>query len=400
MKKRRQSTAGFSLIEIAVVMVIVGVMFAAAIQAYMVYQEKSLQERTDHALSTIEQTLDAFYKAERRFPCPAPVNGATPGNDYDTENCSSGFTRANGANGEPILIGKLPAATLGLKNSYMKDVYQSYLTYAVTEAATTTGGRGHGAIILKEEEIDRAAGSPTQGELVEIEEHRNISYLVISAGKTRKGAYDHSGAQPIACSGAAKDRLNCDRNAIFITSLLSNVDNTDDANFYDDRVLFKKETDVSGSTYTSLRPAVRGRDYEVLDSSTFRMNREGYLAPSGTVATGDLQTAGTAKFPTTYYSLEPGDVLQQQVINGNAGNTTINGENVFATRTDNFGSPTLGPSNNPDLPQASGEEFFNLLVGATDNPSPLRNTNTQAGDCAEHTCSSGTIYHNLWVVAD
>ncbi len=278
MKRYQKNNNGFSLIELSVVLVIIGFLVVAALQAYRIYDEKSKIERMNILMATVDQTLQKFYEAEGRFPCPAAVNGSAAGNDYDAEECGGRFGVLNvaGTGTGRVLIGKVPAATLGLSSDYMRDIYGSYLTYAVTQAATVDGGSVQGEIRVREENIDRAAGSSTFGQIVELENHTNITYLIVSAGSSRVGAFNHDGAQIVACSGSSKDRENCNGDGVFISSLLSHASNGNGADFYDDRVAFKKDDDISDSVKT-LKLAREGRDYDVVGGSTYKMRRDGYL---------------------------------------------------------------------------------------------------------------------------
>lgn len=252
---QRQNNAGFSLIELSVVMVIVSILLVGVLQAYRIYDEKSKIERMNILMTTLDQNIMSFLKKEGRLPCPAPVDGAAAGNNFDSESCS-GATNVAGTSGGRVLIGKIPAASLGLSNDYMRDTYGSYITYAVTEAATTSASGVVGAIRVREENIDRTAGSSTFGELVELENHTNVAYLFVSAGRTKAGAFTHEGTR-LNCSTNTKDGENCNANGVFLASLLSEADV---ASFYDDKLVFKGDNEL-GSSSIALRRADEGADY-------------------------------------------------------------------------------------------------------------------------------------------
>lgn len=336
--------AGFSLIEIAIVMCISGLLLVAGLRIYTVYQQKAEIERANILMATIDQTLTAFYKSEGRLPCPAPINGSAAGNNFDTENCGSGVRDVAGIGGGRVLIGKLPAATLGLGNEYMRDVHGSYLTYAVTQTATVEDGSVSGAIRVREENIDRAAGSATLGEIVEIENHTNITYVVLSHGKTRAGAYNHNGAQP-SRENASKDGENADEDAVFRASLLSNGGSSSDSSFYDDRVLFKKDSDLHDGGPITLKRANAGDDFEIVyggmgagDQDVLTMKKDGYLHVRDYNCSGSGACHVSTGERSDMYPLKEGDVVAKTEA-GNNDVLTVNGEPLSSTETangDNF----------------------------------------------------------------
>ncbi len=260
-----QKQSGFTLIELCIAMVIVGLFVAAAVQAYVVYDQKLKAERMNTLMLTVDDAIEDFYAAYERLPCPAPVNGSTAGNGFNQEDCSGGhgIIEVAGTNGGRVLIGKYPAATLGLDSTKMKDVYGNYLTYAVTKEAAIDGGEVPGQINLIEEGIDQNASSLTAGQVIIINDHTDVQYVVISQGETGVGAFAFDGSITEACDGTQKETENCDYNdATFISSVRSDVISSDE--FYDDRVIFKnKFTKSTAGLPNVVSPAILGEDWTV-----------------------------------------------------------------------------------------------------------------------------------------
>ena len=274
--QKLKTNLGFTLIELSIVLIISSLILVGALQAYEIYDEKQKMERSTALMADVEQAILNFVQEEGRFPCPAPVNGSAAGNDYDLEQCSTanGVTRTNAGAGN-ILIGKLPAETLDISNSYMKDVHGNYLVYAITEAATIDESVT-GAIQVIEEGIDEDSSSSTYGQLVPLQTHNNVLYSVVSLGDNYVGAYQHDGSQQIECAGTQKEIENCDNDGVFISSLFSERDDVDE--FYDDKIAFKTKlnglvSNVPDALFSAKRDVdfteVSPKRYEILSDDVY-----------------------------------------------------------------------------------------------------------------------------------
>lgn len=134
-----KQTNGFTLVEIAIVLVIIGLLLGGMLMPLTAQMEQRRVSETQKALDEINQALVGFAIANDRLPCPAspasngvesPLGGGACTNPYD---------------------GFIPAVTLGLSQTdnqgYMVDAWglpQNRIRYAVTtangNAFTTTSG--------------------------------------------------------------------------------------------------------------------------------------------------------------------------------------------------------------------------------------------------------------------
>lgn len=113
---------GFTLVEVAIVLVIVGLLvsaFLAPLSAQRDLKDYS-QVRTD--LAQIQEALYGFAAANGRLPCPD-----TDGDGAENLLCSSANTSSTGGN--------LPWVTLGVQSS---DPWNRHYQYRVNGAFTTT----------------------------------------------------------------------------------------------------------------------------------------------------------------------------------------------------------------------------------------------------------------------
>lgn len=159
--------AGFSLIELAIVMTIVGLFVATASQTYRLYTKRTAMNSTLEKKNNIEIALGKFMSVNGRLPCPADPALAVGTANAGRENCrpnnvaypalacnaTNSLCRIEGARGfvfpapgttvqgtvpanpgpERVLRGGIPYVTLGLSPRDAYDGWGSMFTYAVTE---------------------------------------------------------------------------------------------------------------------------------------------------------------------------------------------------------------------------------------------------------------------------
>ena len=133
---------GFSLVEIAVVMIIISILIAviAVPLATQVEQQRTIE--TNKQLELIKEALVGYALSNSRLPCPA-----TDGVVYGTTNTNGreNPVGGGGAAGCAVKIGFLPAATLGVSpvdsNGFALDAWGSpanRIRYAVADVNVTT----------------------------------------------------------------------------------------------------------------------------------------------------------------------------------------------------------------------------------------------------------------------
>lgn len=173
-------TAGFSLIELAIMMTIVGLFVATAAQTYNLYTKRTAMNSTLEKKNNIEIALGKFMSTNGRLPCPAdpalPVGHVNAGREncrpnnvaYPTLACNAtnSLCRIEGARSfvfpaagttvlgtvpantgpERVLRGAIPYATLGLAPREAYDGWGSMFTYAVTEMLASSFFLSQGSV--------------------------------------------------------------------------------------------------------------------------------------------------------------------------------------------------------------------------------------------------------------
>ena len=131
----RNSQSGFTLIELAVILVIVGLIVGASMAMMKPYVDYAQRNGTQEKLKNISTALATFVQNYGRLPCPA---SNTPTVEPFGSPISSGATGTNfietecGARTLPNdYIGIVPYRALGLTEDNVRDSYGNLITYAV-----------------------------------------------------------------------------------------------------------------------------------------------------------------------------------------------------------------------------------------------------------------------------
>lgn len=282
---------GFTLVEMALVILISGVLMGSALKLYHQHVKEEKYRVTYDHVDLTRQAVSAFYSERGRYPCPAdPTLG--PGNvNYGLENCRPGSVIPDisdpcnlgsvpaglecaestsrdadkDGNDDPVLIGVVPFRTLaqqdlitGFREYQSIDGFEMRLTYAVSELMTdqaflvsNPANIALGAIDVRDEN-NRSV----------VEPERSAHFIVFSHGENKQGAYSVDGerfdnCRLIVVTGSPPepteyipppgsnlgdpldievDKENCDDNdALFRKTLLSK---TQDDNYSDDILFF------------------------------------------------------------------------------------------------------------------------------------------------------------------
>lgn len=150
---------GFSLIDVAVVMAIVGVLLAGFLATYKMYQATRATTITEENFMAAQDALGAYVSFNNKYPVPSPfglreragagdVGGSTAygnsGNAASATACTNAsasgkLCKGAGFGGE-VLVGVLPFAEINLPEAQARDGYGRLFTYAVGVALTAENG--------------------------------------------------------------------------------------------------------------------------------------------------------------------------------------------------------------------------------------------------------------------
>jgi prepilin-type N-terminal cleavage/methylation domain-containing protein len=226
-------TAGFTLLEMAIVLMIVGLLLGGMLVPLSAQMEQRNISDTRKALDDIQQALIGFAIINGRLPCPADgttpaggLNAAVPpvpaGQEYRdpvTGRCSAAIIVSNNN-----AMGVLPWATLGLNET---DAWGRRYTYQVTAnwadgapapdgtpGATCNVTVGISFQLCSNPTLDvRTAANPGGISLTP----NFVPAVVVSHGKNGYGAYTPSGGTPLPPSPDADELENSDPDVHFVS---------------------------------------------------------------------------------------------------------------------------------------------------------------------------------------
>lgn len=215
-------SAGFTLIEVAIALIVVGLLITPLIQLYRVVRAQNVVIETDGNMIVIQAALQKFAIRNGHYPLPSAYGLGPDDSGYGAAYagtpvpCTAGMDtvcRTTGARdvvapagNDPVLIGAVPFAALGLPVRYSRDAWGQKITYAVSESMTIAASFQDASGVIRI--IDRLGGDTggTSG---------NAHYALVSHGRNRAGAYTLYGRLAAPCPAAGADTANCDNDGVF-----------------------------------------------------------------------------------------------------------------------------------------------------------------------------------------
>lgn len=236
MKRPPARANGFSLVELAVALAIVGFLLGGLILPLSAQSEIRTRRETEKALADIRDALLGFAVMNGRLPCPAAatVPAGTAGAGVEVLNtgastsscaCAGASNVASGggnACSTPTVIGVLPWGTLGLPET---DAWGRRYTYSLDAQFGRAPGQdtfgctpsvaplrtGFALCSTPHIALVAAAGGP---KLVS----DDVPAIVVSHGKNGYGAYTPQGGR-IASTDASVDEVeNANGDTVFVSN--------------------------------------------------------------------------------------------------------------------------------------------------------------------------------------
>jgi len=259
---------GFSLVELAIALVIIALVLVLFIGASSGFISSKRNEATALKLKAIENAIALFVAQNKRLPCPA--DGTIPAGT-----AGSGVESPLGGGICNQLTGVVPALTLGMSEADVLDGWNNRITYRVFSGApgslTINNGMdmswcdpvgGLPAVpVLPNNTCNSACTSTTLNNCVSPSQFLNnkgleirnaagvvlmnptggggAAYVLISHGDNMGGAYSQNGVLlgPIGAQVGAQEAQNVNNTALQAFYVDSDYVGSDTVNHFDDLVL-------------------------------------------------------------------------------------------------------------------------------------------------------------------
>ncbi|MBV1928268.1 MAG: prepilin-type N-terminal cleavage/methylation domain-containing protein, partial [Gammaproteobacteria bacterium] len=220
---------GFTLIESAIVMLILAVIIGAAIVPYKLWRLNQITLQTNLNMDSVTAAFTNFITQNGRYPCPARTDVGRTHADYGMEGicdntdlgypavvtagtCSGGFCYEQGRavftdptlpagteTPQTIRRGSVPFRVLGLTEGQSEDGYGMRIQYAISENLT-----------VPETYVDISGGiSIVDGTHSLIDPPGSAHYVIFSSGHDKNGGISREGMTVNPCVAGRKDTENC-----------------------------------------------------------------------------------------------------------------------------------------------------------------------------------------------
>ena len=130
MIESRRKSRGFSLVEIAMVLAILGFVLTIGLKSTGAYLSAERRQTTVARLAGVDAALVNFVAVQRRLPCPADGTLAT---GLEARTAATGVCTA-------IATGVVPWVTLGLSEGEALDAWNNRITYRTVSAVVAVVG--------------------------------------------------------------------------------------------------------------------------------------------------------------------------------------------------------------------------------------------------------------------
>lgn len=205
---------GFSLLELAVVLVIIAVMTGSGMVVGKATMENAQVATTNTRILVIQNALLSFRRANERIPCPGNATLLATDVNYGKESANAGscvggtpaanYSAITGAS--TVVEGSIPTKTLSLPDEYMYDGWGRKFAYSVWANSTSA----HAFVNYG---VSSNCGMGTVRNSVGMARSNNAVYTLVSFGPNGHGAYNERGQRITSQSTNTDELINCHCNS-------------------------------------------------------------------------------------------------------------------------------------------------------------------------------------------
>lgn len=218
--KTRTKQNGFTLVELSIVLIIMGLLLSAIIGVSNAQIQQARISATKQKEELIRLSIINYITRNNRLPCPAVPTIAQGAVGYGVEAANAGTCTGTAVNGA-VSTGIVPWTSLGVSDENATDGYYNRFTYQVTLTATNTNAQtiaGLKGAISIHSATPAVLGLPAAGNQTNDCTPVGGNYnpcsavaVIISHGANGTGSYSRDGAQRALPAGAdEKENTNND----------------------------------------------------------------------------------------------------------------------------------------------------------------------------------------------
>lgn len=194
---RASRSAGFTLVELSVVIVIISIVAVSGLEVAASYMGRTAYQTTAAKLAVIDRAVAEYKRVKGYLPCPAlptmgPGNGCYGKGYSGSGACLPTACDADQMASNTVYFGDVPARDLGLSLEYVTDSYGSKFRYVVSKDlamnATTYNVSGD-ALAIRSGKLGTNCGNTGD----RCQSRGTAAYAVLSFGADRRGAYGPNG---------------------------------------------------------------------------------------------------------------------------------------------------------------------------------------------------------------
>lgn len=243
---KMSKNAGFSLVEMAVVISILAVMLGGALSVSTRKIETANTKQTNQTLDTLQTALEEYYLRNGFYPCPASATADENTTSFGVASSCGGAVPSGtweaGSGTDTIRGGVIPTRTLGLSDHMMYDEWGGRIAYVVVKALAVDSDTFSSFTTALTDGVIRV-GDRNANIILDPSTDNVVAYVLTSRGKDRAGAFARkiTGATPpVICNGSSVDSENCDNSdTTFIDAGIVDTSNITSADHYDDLLRWK-----------------------------------------------------------------------------------------------------------------------------------------------------------------
>jgi hypothetical protein len=221
--RRLADSSGLSLIDMAIMLLVIGLLTTPMIQAYNIWKIHTDFDNNNANFNTAAQAIDNYYFLYGRYPCPANPALGPSDPQYGIANANAaGQCQGPKDPTNRVVFGSLPFVDLKMTPDEALDTYKNKLFYAVTDVLTQTATFDNAAGAIKVLRVPDNASGECDGTSPPIDTGKNYHMLFFSAGPDGQGTFAENGTAGATCTNADPTKItqfeNCNNNVTFVDS--------------------------------------------------------------------------------------------------------------------------------------------------------------------------------------